>query len=290
MRSYIDENDKKNEIRMLFNHPFYFDAKLVVVEGRSDIRLFRSVLERESVKLESMDGKAPLLCVMRDMSSEFPGRIVGICDSDHDRLFDKHVEYEDSSVYVTDWHDAEIMMINSPALLGFIQEYSKESSYEESKVNLFESVMKGAYVIGAFRYLNNRDRLNINFKGLNFNAFVSVDRLSVEVDCEALADLLIARSPNLSPVVDKDFLISFLREFGNTVCPLQICCGHDVSNIIAMIYKQGEVSLERNMDINKVEASLRLAYQEVYFQGTELYQKIKRFLGGDDDWLTHSIM
>lgn len=277
MRAYIDENDKKNEIRMLFNHPSYASKKIVVLEGRSDVRLFRSILKSDHIKLESMDGKAPLLSVMKDMNTEFPGRIIGICDSDHDRVLENHLEYEGVSVYVTDWHDAEIMMVNSPALLGFIQEYSKPDTYEEAKTKLFESVLDAAYTIGVFRYLNNKEKLKINFKGLNFNDFLSIHVLDVEVNAEVLADSLVERSPSATPVVNKEYLLSFLRGFDKSVCPLQMCCGHDVSNIIAMIYRQGEVSFEKNMDVNKVEISLRLAYQEDFFQETELYEKVSDF-------------
>ncbi len=84
MRKYIDQVDKKNEIRLLFKHPSYKDKTIIVVEGDSDIKIFRKLIQHANIKIESIDGKKDLVEVMKQLSIEFPEKIFGICDADFD--------------------------------------------------------------------------------------------------------------------------------------------------------------------------------------------------------------
>ena len=51
MREHLDECDKITEIRMLFTHDSYRNLQVIVVEGTTDIRLFRGFFENEDIKL-----------------------------------------------------------------------------------------------------------------------------------------------------------------------------------------------------------------------------------------------
>jgi 5S rRNA maturation endonuclease (ribonuclease M5) len=53
MKEYINFSAKLNEIRLLLRHPLYKRKAMMIVEGGSDIRLFRSLLSAETVKIES---------------------------------------------------------------------------------------------------------------------------------------------------------------------------------------------------------------------------------------------
>ena len=119
MRQYIDANDKRNEIRLLFRHPSYKDKIIIVVEGNSDIKLFRKLIQDDRIKIESIDGKKDLIKVMKELSVEYPDKILGICDADFDHLIGIAEERRKYSVYVTDNHDIEIMMLLSPAIHSF---------------------------------------------------------------------------------------------------------------------------------------------------------------------------
>lgn len=275
MRNYIDENDKKNEIRLLFRHPLYRDKFIIVVEGKSDIRLFRNILENANIKLETMDGKYQLLNAMIDLIAEFPKRILAICDADHDHLLECAEDRKRYSIYTTDHHDAEIMMLNSPAFKSFVHEYSSFDNADFICSDILENAFSAAYTIGLLRWINCKENLNIRFAGLNFNQFIDVDKLDISLNIDFLIDALLIRSSNIADIVTKDYLVEMLTEYNDkNACKMQVCSGHDVTNIIAIVFRQRWASLELNMDKKKVESSLRVAFQKSYFNNTELFKNI----------------
>ncbi|MFK4017569.1 DUF4435 domain-containing protein [Cobetia marina] len=278
MREHLDECDKITEIRMLFTHDSYRNLQVIVVEGTTDIRLFRGFFENEDIKLEPMDGKKPLLKVMRSIVQEYPGKVVAICDADFDRLFDTHLSYEELSVYATDWHDSEMMMLNSGALISFVNEYSKPESVRLARNELLNNATEAAYDIGMLRYINEFFSLNLNFKGLKFSDFILVNGFNVRCDVSRLIDILVQRSSNITIRDGGDFLLYYVDNFSKDISPLHICCGHDVANVISCLYRQPSISYDPNINVHSVERSLRLSYVDTYFFQTELYQNINNFL------------
>jgi hypothetical protein len=275
MRQYIDATDKQNEIRLLFSHPLYKDKTIIVVEGGTDVRLFRDIITHSSVKFESLDGKKELIKLMKNVAPDFPERILGICDADHDRILSGVEDRECYSVYITDYHDAEMMMLNSPALDSFISEFSTPEIFEEARTKTLGVALDAGSTIGILRWISAELDLSLRFRGLNYNEFVSVDGLTVAVDTDRLIDLLIQRSENLAGLATKEYILERMAEFSaREACKLQICCGHDVSNIISMLFRQRHISLEQNLDHKRVESALRLGYQQSYFRDTALFSKI----------------
>ena len=281
MRNYIDENHKQNEIRLLFKHPLYEGKIIIVVEGMSDVRLFRGILNGEKVRLETIDGKDNLISAMKKLVNEFPDRILAICDADHDHLTGKANERKKHSIYLTDQHDAEVMMLNSPALASLIDEYSSPDNAKELHCNLLKEAFSAAYPVGLLRWINTDESLGLKFKGLNFIQFIDVNRTSVKVDVDTLIDQLLKRSPNKSAIATKSYLITKLNEYQKKKsCKFQVSAGHDLTNIISMVYRQEWASLEKNMDHKKIESSLRIAYSSDHFKDTALFKNLSQYLSG----------
>lgn len=279
MRQYIDANDKRNEIRLLFRHPSYKDKIIIVVEGNSDIKLFRKLIQDDRIKIESIDGKKDLIKVMKELSVEYPDKILGICDADFDHLIGIAEERRKYSVYVTDNHDIEIMMLLSPAIHSFYHEYSVSHNIETLREKTFELTLEASYVIGTLRWINIEHNLNLNFKSLNYNEFVNVNRLEIVVNESLLIKNLIDRSPCLVHSVNEKFLFDLIREYEKkSGCRHQVCCGHDITNIIALVYRQSWASVDTNMNFKKIEIALRIGYQLSYFYGTRLYQNLEKKL------------
>lgn len=275
MRNYIDENDKKNEIRLLFRHPSYRNKVIFAVEGQTDVRLFRGLIAHDRIKFETVDGKSQLLSTMQELAAEFPDRLFSVCDADYDHLTGSNQNVDQYSVYMTDEHDAETMLVHSPALDSFITEYSSLDNIDEIRTNLLNTAFSGAYKIGLLRWINAGGSLNLNFKGLNFNQFVDVHLLDVSVNVAELIIELIRRSANRDIKATIEYLTAKVEEFDSQqACKLQVCSGHDLTKIISMIYRQRWASIELNMDQRKVETALRVGFQKSYFKETQLCSKI----------------
>jgi hypothetical protein len=279
VKGYLDATDKKNEIRLLLKHPSYKNKVIVVVEGNSDLRLFRSVCSLPGVEFEPIDGKKELLKSMKELYPNFPNKILAICDADHEHLLDTAHEKSEFKIFMTDYHDAEIMMMQSSSLNSFISEYSQRVAINELSGRLLENVFEPAYIIGLLRWANTKEMLNINFKGLNFNLFSKADKAGIILERNKLFEELIKRSKLLASHVDLEYLENIISKYhSNNGCKLQVCCGHDVTNFVSIIYRQKWASVETNMDIKKVESSLRLSYKRGEFQLTNLFKEMSEYL------------
>ncbi len=275
MRQHIKGSFKANEIKMLLNHPSYKNKLFIILEGKTDICLFRSLLKSDCFSIESVDGKRDLIKVIKDIREDDNGCVVGICDADFDHIDNLVHHTEMHGIYLTDTHDAEIMLFNSPSLEAFIDEFSERKSHQELTDNLRTDVLNAAYKIGLLRLINSNEKLNLCWKGLNFNSFISIEKLSISVDMEQLIEDLIKRSPNICEGNSKQSIMDLYNQRNSDkYCQLQICCGHDVSNITAMIYSQRWASNIANINKKQVESSLRVGYTLEYFKCTTLYKKL----------------
>lgn len=271
MRQYLEPTDVINSIKLLLKHPFYSDKLILIVEGTSDIRFFRSIFDYENVKIESIDGKKSLIFAMEKLVRSHKGKVISICDADFDHIENLENQRNCFDIYLTDYHDSEVMMLKSDSLYSFIDEYSKDDYILSLKGKLLNNVFNASKSLGILRYINFKYNMKLSFKKLNFSQFIKVNLLEIELNLETLIDILISRSPNFSH--SKDEVLDYYYDYSkNGYKNEQINCGHDLTNIIACIFRQKEISLEPNMDTKKIETALRLAYQKDYFKSTELYK------------------
>ena len=274
MRQYLTTSSKKNEIRMLLKHPSYTGKAIVIVEGSSDIRLFRSLLNSDIFKIESAEGKIELVDIINNLQEQYKNRLAGLRDSDHDRIVGAG---EIENIILTDLHDAEMMMLSSASLDNFINEYASNDNHDEILENLRECVFSAAYIIGIARLVNEIKGLKLNFKAINFSGFVSVNKLDIDIDLDEFVVQLISRSPNISADVTKDVLIGYMKaEEAKKHCCLQICSGHDVTKLVERVFSQSWVSIDRKLNQSKIESALRLGYTTEMFAQTEVYEKLKK--------------
>lgn len=280
MRRYIDSSSKTNEIRLLLKHPTYKNSLVIILEGSTDIRLFRSLLYSDSVCLESVDGKVDLINVMNDLKEDRNISVIAICDADFDHINNLADERAKSGIYLTDVHDAETMLVNSPSLTSFIDEYSNHDNHAEINGQLKDCVLSVAYEIGLIRLTSFNDKMNLNMKKMNYNNFININKLNVDLNKEQFISDILIRSKSLKSGVDKDLILSRYEEEKQLEHSLlQVCCGHDIANIVAMLYSQRWVSCVQNINKDKVESALRLAYTIEYFKNTSLYTKIINAIG-----------
>nr|WP_279307075.1 DUF4435 domain-containing protein [Marinobacter sp. BGYM27] len=254
-------------------HPSYKGKALLVVEGSSDVRLFRSLLCVTKVKIESVQGKIELATIVNELKEDTPS-IFGLRDADFDRLLGS--EPPEDYIFITDEHDAEIMMIRSRAFDSFLAEFSKQESHEELQANLRNEIFKAGYVIGLFRLVNELDELKLKFRSISFSGFCNVTRSQISIDRKSLAQQLIARSPNIPTGYSAEKLLTRVEEIDNQKhCELQLCSGHDLAKVMELVFSQTWASVERNMNTKKIESSLRLCFSRSEFEETQLYNTLK---------------
>lgn len=212
---------------------------------------------------------------MESLVVEFPNRIFAVCDADYSHLNGESDRFEGFSVFLTDYHDAEMMLVNSASLLRYVDEYSRHDAFEYLRENLFRTVMDAAYPVGILRWLNCNEELNLRFEGLNFNHFISVDEMSASIDESKLIEAVMEKSNNRKSHVTVEYLRRSMGELKRREENLlQVNCGHDVTKIISLVYQSRRASVERNMDQRKVESALRIGYGKEEFFCSSLYNKL----------------
>ena len=184
------------------------------------------------------------------------------------------------SLFHTDTHDLETMIVASPALDRVLAELG---SVEKLKVHAVlaqkshrEAIIFAALPLGHLRHISRRGDLRLRFEGLHLSRFI-LDRPYLR--CET--GRLVAEVKDHSQRHDlktRDLLTALGAEVGWNHDPWQICCGHDIANVLA-------IGLRRTLGTNsaatvtpeRVEQSLRLAFEFAYFRQTRLYSAVSEW-------------
>lgn len=263
-----------NSILMSFNHP---DGKKVnlLIEGKTDVKLFRNFINEEEVKIRAVTGKDNILHVMNYFPSDKKDLIHAIADADFDHILGKSKEREISKIYLTDFHDMEIIMILSESFNRIFNEYQNHSmqgnsiSADKLKSMIFE-VCK---IIGKIRYLNYTNNYELKFKNISYDNCVIFENDHLSLNLDTLLADLIRRSENSN--IEIGLLKEKLLELEKESFQLeQICCGHDFTKLLAIFLKNSNEFEGKNHSSDKIESSLRLSFSINAFKSFELYSKL----------------
>lgn len=273
MRHHLTPETKIGEIRLLFNNPAYKQKKICLVEGESDLKLFGKIAHAHNLCYESINGRKDLITVMKGISRDYQDKLFAICDSDFNRL--NQEDLSEYNILMTDYHDAEMLMLHSNAISSLIEEHISREIIEDAKTKLLEACLNTAYDIGLLRWYNENENAGLKFKGLNYSDFISVDYLSFELDINKLIDELFLRSKSIDQRITKEVLINKVNEYkALQSCTKQVCCGHDVTNLISIAINRTEISKIGNLSHLGVESDLRLAYNQNEFKRTSLFSEL----------------
>jgi hypothetical protein len=261
---------KITEFKMILGHINNKHKLLIIVEGNSDLKLFRKLFNSTTTIVKEVVGKSKILSAMDELLN-LHNNIIAIKDSDFDKLTSNNTIKD--NLFLTDYHDFEIEMFESKAFDSLISEYSQENCFQVHISNLRDKLYQIAIVIGYLRWFNEKvfleeSKYKLLFKGLKFYEFVRFNSCCLEFDKEVFFIKLIEHSKNKDnsltlEIADLESKISELKDISTD--HLQICCGHDLSELFA-------ITVNKNQ--RDIESSLRLSYIFDYFKDTNLYKEI----------------
>lgn len=259
--------EKLTEIRLSIKHPNNKNKIFVLLEGSSDVRLFRKLLRDRNVDITGLGGKPSLIKAIKILSQEGFSKItIGICDADFDRL-KKTVDYPDN-LFITDYRDMEVQMIESDALLDVIDEHSPAEHNQQLKTNIKRNIYTIAVEMGCVRWVNHNKNYHLQFKGLDFKKFTEVENHNIKFNFDNFLTTLLEHSTKNISIQDLKSELKKLKNPPNDSS--QICSGHDLTKLISII-------LPNNINQGKVESALRLAYRPDYFYETQLFKGLDKW-------------
>jgi hypothetical protein len=256
-----------DEIRLHAYHPQNRDRVFFLVEGDSDIRLFRKLFNQNICKVKSIPGGVSKL--EQGLSKLYLelNRIIGIRDADFMNLEEKTPSI--SVLFLTDTHDIETLMIKSDeAFISVVHEFY---NYEFSVSELRNTFLNSISYFGYLRWYNDLNNLELNFKDVGIGDFF--DAQNLKLDKLKCIQNIVNRSPNCK-CDDVEIILQKVDKLIKSEHDLfQVCNGHDVANAMAIFFNFHKSGL-KGLTGERIQSSLRLVYNINQFQNTDLFIKI----------------
>jgi len=252
-----------------------FGGSFLVVEGATDGRLYRKFIDKHECEVILAHSKENVRIAVREVTRRNDDRIIGIVDSDTDRM--RGVAHK-PPVFSTDDRDSEMVMIHSPAFDAVLSEYGDEDKMERFITRFGEIrdvLLSSCYPLGMLMYVSDVNGHKLSFRDLDHGYFT--DRRTLRTDVNGMVSAVISNSPN--SYVSRDVLICQLDDaMKNKRDPWDVCRGHDMVSVLALGLREifGEYN-SRNIRSGELAGALRLAYGYESFRATELYK-------GSSEW------
>ncbi|MEH2452589.1 DUF4435 domain-containing protein [Nostoc sp.] len=272
MRDFLTVDRVANQIRLRRST---YTGTFLLVEGSSDKTFYKRFVDKLVCELVETSGKPSskqraieILKILEQ--SNFQG-VLAIVDADFDRL--ETLLYTSPNLLRTDSHDLETMLINSPAFNKVLAEFGSEEKIAQFNRDIRLVLVQNGISVGYLLWISKYDGLNLTFEGITFSKFI--DEQTLQIDELKLIQEIKNKSQAFS--LNEKYLQERLKsQKSNNHDPWQICCGHDLVEILSFgLRKVLGSNKAADVEPNSLERSLRLAYEEIYFHQTQLYLEIR---------------
>lgn len=270
---------KLNEIRLSKNHPLTKNKVFILLEGKTDIKLFRNIFNNKTTNIYQLIGKEKIIQALEILQNEGIVKIFGIKDADFDNL--DGTSYDNINLFITDYADMEIQMIESQAFESLINEFAHDNCYKDFLLELKDKLYQEASIIGYLRWYNEKNfkengEYLFKFKGLNFSSFTEVKICDISINTDNFFTEIIKISKIDLTNYDLKEIIDNLKEVSSDF--LQICNGHDMANLLACLFRDKNNSDKgKNINKDRIEEALRLSYAFDDFTQTKLYSLLRQW-------------
>ncbi|MEH2441933.1 DUF4435 domain-containing protein [Nostoc sp.] len=272
MRDFLTVDRVANQIRLRRST---YTGTFLLVEGSSDKTFYTRFVDQLVCELVETSGKPSskqraieILKILEE--SNFQG-VLAIVDADFDRF--ETLLYTSPNLLRTDSHDLETMLINSPAFNKVLAEFGSEEKIAQFTQDVRLVLIENGISVGYLLWISKSNGLNLTFEGITFSKFLN--ERTLQIDELKLIQEIKNKSQAFS-LNEKDMQERLKSQKSNNHDPWQICCGHDLVEILSFGLRKALGSNKAaDVEPNSLERSLRLAYEEIYFYQTQLYLDIK---------------
>ena len=275
MRNYITADDVANGIRMARTQ---FRGTFLIVEGQTaDFRVYKRLVDSKQTKITPAHNKDNALAALKILEDDRFLGVLAIVDADFWRL--EELDPTCPNLFITDTHDLETMLLESPSLEKLLDEFGSEkkiaSFIENSKMDVRQALLTAAGPIGYLRWVSQRNNLSLKFEGISFREFI--DRNTLHINISKLIPEV--KNKSLRHDLSDNDLQNKIDELTDPKHnSWDICCGHDLVCILSF----GLRSVLGTNNANEVkpedlERILRAGYEYVYFLSTQLYRSLQEW-------------
>lgn len=259
---------KMNELKLDIPHPNNMDKVFILLEGNSDVRLFRKLYPHRQVKLETIPGGwIQLEKGLRELD-ELSKQLIGIRDADFAHLDNQQPRLP--NLFFTDLHDSEMLMVASDQTFSaIIHEFCDLPKTEHNLIR--EKLLNALRAISYLRWYNERNGLGLNFEGIKLGDLFEPE--SNQINHQAYLGKVLAKSKRTDIGADQ-LLADVARLNDEAHHDFQLCNGHDFMNVLAKFLN---TKIESGISEDRVCAHFRTAYQLDEFSKTKLHDQVKNW-------------
>ncbi len=270
MREFLNEHTVANSIRQARE---LLSSTFLIVEGDIDSRVYKNFFANNDCQTQVAHNKENAIKALKILQGENFQGLLAIVDADFDIL--ENMNYANHSLFLTDFHDLECMILESPAFDKVLSEFGSEGKIVELKKNniIRDVFFEISAFIGYLRWISLSDALNLTFEGLDFGKFIKKDSLVFDLGLLVNAVKNKSQRPDINStiLIEK---INALTEHNHD--KRQVSCGKDLVEILAIGLQKVLGTNNSNKVTSEIIArDLRLAYEFEFFVSTELYQNVK---------------
>ena len=264
----ITYQDKFNALRLDMSHPNSRGQAYVLVEGDSDIRLFRKLFDMNHCKVERVPGGNPKVEACVETLRTFYALVIGIRDADFIHL--NTTPYSKPNMFLTDFHDIEMTLIAEDAVFSAILfELTNKQKQEHSAIRT--AIFNIIEAISLLKWLNDREDLKIEFGKTGFQDLISLAHSNI--DFPQYFSRLLGKSENIR-IND----IAIVQEKINALKtrqpnPFQLSNGHDFMKALSKFL--AETQQANRMSDEDIASAFRISFTDAFFKKTALYQHTK---------------
>jgi Protein of unknown function (DUF4435) len=246
-------------------------GSFLIVEGASDAKFYGQLIDKACCQLlppaQNRDKAIAALKILQQSSIE---GVVAIVDKDFDELNGTLPDLP--NLFFTDTHDLETMLLKSPALEKLLGEFASEEKLEKFGRDVREVILAAGCTIGYLLWVSLQDGLHLTFEGIDFPKFIDEQTLTID---EARLIEEVKKKSQKAGLKTPELQQRLHRQKAPTHDRWQVCRGHDLINILVMGFRKALGSKQSNkVTVEILERDLRLAYEQRYFQTTQLHGTI----------------
>lgn len=270
MKEYLNEHTIANAIRQARQ---VITSTFLIVEGDIDSRIYKRFIGENDCQTQVAYNKDYAIKALKMLQDDNIAGVLAIIDADFDKLENK--DYKNTSLFLTDLHDIECVIISSSALEKILSEFGSEPKLKTIKKDVCEWLFELGSSIGYLRWISLAENLNLKFEELDFGKFIKKEDLTFDLD------LLVTTVKNKShrQDINSEKIVEKINKLiSQNHDKRQICCGKDLIEILSIGLQKVLGTNNSNKVTSEILArDLRLAYEFEYFISTNLYQDVKKW-------------
>ncbi len=270
-RSDISYQQKLDELIFETRHPKNRNRVFILLEGESDVRLFRKCFNMNVCKVEAIPGGNPKLEECTAMLAGRLPRVFGIRDADFLHLQAAH--YDQPNMFLTDYHDMEMTLVANPHVFAeVLAEHAPVDDplgHERARQQEFRAQLMAALeAVSLLKWLNAREDLRLCFSGCGFVDLIRFDDWGF--DFAGYFQRVLKKSPD-AVIRDMALILPQIEALkALDPHPFHLCNGHDFMQVLASAMR--ELWKLKGMRDDDMAKCFRLAFNREQWQQTALFR------------------